>query len=112
MARRARRPLPESSPSSSSKVDVAKAREWGGSFHPESSETQTSLLSSHFNMASLRLRLSASALPLSDFCQRDASWRSKPPPACASSGPRSRRTFAVECRAAGAPAGCRPWLLY
>merc|ERR1719261_1814984 len=85
IARRASRPRPESSPSSSSKVEVAKAREWGGSFHPESSETQTSLLSSHLRMASLRLRLSASALPRSLFCQRDASWRSKPPPACASS---------------------------
>merc|ERR1719261_2020284 len=85
MALLANNPRPESSPSSSSKVDVAKARECGGSFHPLNSDTHTSLLSSHLRMASLRLRLSASALPRSLFCQRDASWRSKPPPACASS---------------------------
>merc|ERR1719261_1322503 len=85
MARRASRPLPESSPSSSSKVDVASANECGGSFHPESSETQTSLLSSHLRMASFLALDSASALPRSLFCHRDASWRSKPPPAWASS---------------------------
>ena len=77
----ARRPRPESSPSSSSKVEVAKAREWGGSFHPLNSDTHTSLLSSHLRMASFLARLSASALPRSLFCHRDASCRSKPPPA-------------------------------
>merc|ERR1719261_1906601 len=45
MARRASKPLPESSPSSSSKVDVASANECGGSFQPLNSDTQTSLLS-------------------------------------------------------------------
>merc|ERR1719163_1490766 len=72
MALLANNPRPESSPSSSSKVDVAKAKEWGGSFHPESSETHTSLLSSHFNIASFLARDSASALPLSLFCHRAA----------------------------------------